>query len=119
MKHIPLADLGAEIRSTKVGNESIPSLWIDCPVCDDSHEYGNHKHVIHFKTGQPHGRGGVMWWANPSGSTVDDLTLAPSYLATSYRCRVHLFVRNGVVELLDDSHPVAELAAPPSVVTCE
>lgn len=103
MKHIRLTDpsLDAELRSTRYDGGSMPSLWFYCPVC------GDHYHVVHYRPegGTDPKLGHV--WTHVSGSTLEDLTLSPSYLATCPRgeqtCRLHIFVKNGVMQVLGDS----------------
>jgi len=110
MKTIPLTDpsLEAEIRTVNYGadREPVPALRFWCPICDD------HAHYVPYESGvAQHGSfpNGQHRWGNPSGSTLEDLTLAPSYLAQSPRydrgegCRLHIFVRDGEMQILGDS----------------
>ena len=105
---IQLSELNAEIRGTSWGDEHADALWFDCPLnCDP--KYG-HRHVIPFEFGKSqHGKrpqiGNV--WGHVSGDTIENITLAPSYLSETAgkvkRCRLHIFVRNGNVQVLSDS----------------
>ena len=118
-RDIPLTDpsLEAEITSTNHGNGVVTTgLLFTCPICleaNDGRREGVHSHLIPF---EPHGKGrkerGVLLWDNPSGSTLADLTLAPSYLCRAPQvdehgvacgCRFHCFIRKGVMQVLSDS----------------
>lgn len=112
-RRIPLVDLDAEISGVKwEHNERTDALWFDCPMCDRSH-----KHLIPFRMGEASGRktqSGRLVWAHTGGSTVSDLTLAPSFVslaASEDLCRLHVFVRGGVLEVLGDSHPPRKASA--------
>jgi hypothetical protein len=74
-------------------------LRFQCPVCD------THGHLVPYVTGTHHGplSNGANSWANPSGSTVEDITLSPSYVCEIEGCRLHCFIRAGVVQVLSDS----------------
>lgn len=98
MREIKLTDLDAEVIEYDGG----PALWFRCPICPD----GDKHHVL------PYGPGRGQRWEHKGGTTPADLTLAPSYLARCNRprkqdaerhCRLHVFVRAGVVQVLDDS----------------
>ena len=100
---VPLRELKAKLTTAKWGQAddapSSPALLCLCPLC------GEHSILIAYTHGQPQhsvrpGIGNV--WGHVGGSTVDDLTLAPSYLALG-RCRLHVFVRDGQLEVLSDS----------------
>lgn len=108
-QRIPLVELDAEIHSVKWEHgERTDGLWFDCPMCNREH-----KHLIPFRMNEAAGRkthGGRLVWAHTGGSTVADLTLAPSFVslaASGDLCRLHVFVRGGVLEVLGDSHPPA------------
>lgn len=111
MKHIPLAELNAELTTvTWEGGEQTDALRFDCPLCVDR-EFGTHSHLIPFRRGNPStsqttARGRNVW-GHTGGSTVEDLTLAPSYLCNPNSdpglCRLHVFVRSGVLQVLNDS----------------
>lgn len=99
-----LASLNAELRSvTWEGGERTEALWFVCPMCDD------HVHIVPFRHGQPSTSQttvtGRNVWGHTGGSTVADLTLAPSYLARAGGCRLHAFIRDGHLQVLADSHP--------------
>lgn len=99
---IPLSDLDAYISQTKwEDGEVIPSLVFECPLCGKGER--SHKHLIpHRPSGGKTSRGRNVW-THVSGTTPQDLTLSPSYLATSSLCTLHAFVRNGQLEVLQDS----------------
>lgn len=81
-----------------------PVVMFTCPVCKD------HVQMVPY---DPGGKGwdrrgpGAAWpplaWANPSGSTIEDITLSPSFLSHGPPCRVHVFIRSGNVEILGDT----------------
>ena len=106
---IPLTDpsLEAELfENFTRGDYTGRALFFVCPVCLEQNggkRPGVHGHVVPFeKTGRR--SKDTLVWANPSGSTLDDLTLTPSYLATSRGfCRVHVFVTAGKLRILGDS----------------
>ena len=92
MRRLRLADVGAKIVDYDGGK----AVMFDCPMCED------HPHIW------PFGDGAGTRWKHVNGSTIDDITLAPSYLATcplgtGGECRLHCFLRGGVLEVLDDS----------------
>lgn len=98
----PLIDHGGEVTSINFGDDRYRCLLFRCPVCRDHH------HVIPFEPGAADHRTDrhTHVWANPAGSTVEDLTLRPSYLSTSSRCRVHVYVRGGQLQVLGDTREV-------------
>lgn len=113
VRRIPLAELNAELTTVRwEAGEQTDALRFDCPLCVDR-EHGSHSHLVPFRRGNPStsqttARGRNVW-GHTGGATVDDLTLAPSYLCNpqsrSGMCRLHIFVRNGAIEVLGDSHP--------------
>lgn len=111
MTEIPLRELEGEVCDILWGDD-VTSRCVRflCPVClraNGGDPAGVHSQVVPFFVGQrAHGRhpkiGNV--WGHESGSTADDITVSPSYLATAAGCcRVHVFIRRGVVQLLADS----------------
>lgn len=98
-----LREAEAELRTVSFGKDRYDALWFPCPICGEGRD--RHWHIVPFVVGaKQHGRGEHTFvWANPGGSMLDDLTLAPSYLAETGRCRVHLFIQNGELKLLPDS----------------
>lgn len=97
---IPLAEAGGELTTTQWGHDiRLHCVMFTCPVCKD------HKHLVPY---EPGGKatskvGGRLVWANPSGSTLEDITLAPSYLSKTGRCRTHVFIRGGQLQILGDT----------------
>lgn len=75
MKRIPLEKLDPKLNEKR--------LVLDCPKCGPSH-------VLLIPFLGPHN------W-NRSGSSVDDLTVSPSYRSLS-ECAVHFTVNFGMVE---------------------
>lgn len=107
--NVPLSKLHAEILNPSEFSSDWdgPSLRFQCPICEDPRHCW---YVIPFKPGANTSSKERVWggsmplWGNPSGSTIEDLTLAPSILAQSGDDhRLHVFVRDGVVQVLSDS----------------
>jgi hypothetical protein len=88
MASVALSTLDAELhRSTTPG---VQHLWFHCPKC------GQHRCMIPFSdAGSSDPESPV--WRRVSGSTVEDLTLEPSYLVVGL-CGLHGFVRAGRFE---------------------
>ncbi len=87
---IKLVDLQAEIRTIKYGEERIETLFMLCPKpgCDHEICIPFHPTLISLKD--------LCVWTQKSGSTIDDLTLLPSYILTgSSSCGLHGYVRGG------------------------
>lgn len=92
---IPLRDLDADItRHTHEDGAQTMAVWFECPVCRDHYVM-----IPYADTKAP----GV--WACTAGSTIDDLTLTPSYRIVNdpNGCRLHGFVRDGHWENCADS----------------
>lgn len=114
MKTIKLTDLEGEIMNLQNGDSggTTEGVWFVCPVCLDANggkREGVHGHFVPFVRGQAaHGQDrGRHIWGHTGGSTADDITLTPSYLALSSgprSCRLHAFIRGGVLQVLGDSH---------------
>lgn len=91
-------------------------VWFVCPMCleaNNGERPGVHGHFVPFIRGETrHSKAnGRNVWGHTGGSTIVDITLAPSYLALSMRgsCRLHVFIRNGELQILRDSHgPVTQ-----------
>ncbi len=83
---VPLSDLEAEILTTRSGDARIQALWF---------RWDGHQHAIHFGPCSEDAHG-LRIWKHGSGSTIDDLTLSPSYLCRAPEShRLHCFIRNG------------------------
>lgn len=89
---IPLKDLDAEIRNIRYqgSEERVLTLWFKCPKpgC---------KHLCQVPFGEslfdlPDGRPA---WKRVSGSTIEDLTLHPSYHLPNEPCGLHGWIRDG------------------------
>lgn len=83
-----IATLNAELRPLRVGDELVDAVWMDCPRC------GGHGGVVIPFADHRRTIGGTLVWQRVAGSTVDDLTLAPSYHLQGH-CGLHGFVRGG------------------------
>lgn len=98
MKPGPLREMGATLTRTDYGDGVVlDTLLVEhCAYCASQRR--DHAHVIPFRAG-PHGMvpalgREVLVWQLVSGSTVDDITLSPSYLVAS--CGgLHGHVRDG------------------------
>lgn len=89
----PLRELDGELTNINYGDGVvIPCVMFTCPSCSDGHShvipYGPES--IRFEVGKR----SVLVWKHESGSTIDDITLSPSYLVQG-ACNVHGFVQNG------------------------
>lgn len=71
-----LKDLNAEIIHVNIDNESILAILFDCPVnC-------GYKHMIPFWDKFPkESDGKIKIWHRISGSTIEDLSISPSYVS--------------------------------------
>lgn len=85
----PLRDLEAEITSTQIGGQRFAALLFLCPAC------GGHSQLIPYSDEDSAYRSwpeagedrSTPIWKRTAGSTVDDLTLSPSYAVPS--CDLH------------------------------
>lgn len=110
MKRIALNAVEGEISWTRFSDQlRLEAVTFVCPVCLEANggkRPGVHSHMVPFRRGEATGVSApptTHVWGHTGGSTVDDITLAPSYLATGGGCRFHCFIRNGQVEVLADS----------------
>lgn len=110
MKRIALNDLEGEIVWVKFNDQlRLETIFFVCPICLEANEGkrpGVHSHGVPFRRGEAKGASVLPIthvWGHTSGSTIDDITLTPSYLATGGGCRLHCFIRNGQVVVLADS----------------
>lgn len=100
---IPLSDLGAEIVTLALGEgRKLTGLAFLCPLCWE------HSHIVWFQPGgEGYQKSGRLVWSNPSGSTPTDITLTPSYKASTpmppVGCHLHVFITDGSLEVLGDS----------------
>jgi hypothetical protein len=72
-------------------------MWV-CPECSARGDAHSHSHLMPYGpalTRIPHGDGTILVWKHESGSTIDDITLSPSYLVRGQSCNVHGFVQSG------------------------
>lgn len=89
---IPLRNLDAEIRSVRIGVNGPRLDWLFWV-------YQGNQHGMPFRPGGGQERGQNVW-DHVSGSTIDDLTLAPSYWCRAPEShQLHCFIRNGHLEL--------------------
>jgi len=99
--NIPLTDLEGELATISYGDERHQCVMFTCP-----HPTCNHSHVVPYSS-----EGGktrhTRVWKRISGKTIEDITLAPSYLAKCGRCIVHCMIQKGVVRLLSGSQAPA------------
>jgi hypothetical protein len=98
-RNVPLTELDGDVTRIEGMAAGTKAVLFLCPVCYD------HYHLVTFEPGNPqHGTiNNQHRWGHINGSTVEDITLVPSYVATTQDCRLHCFIRNGVVEVLGDS----------------
>lgn len=103
MSTVSLTDprIAGRIQASEIEGHTCQVLFFECPLCPQ------HLHAIHFGTCVGTG---VMHWDHIGGSSVEDLTISPSYLARSPRggrsprkCRLHIYIRSGIMEILPDS----------------
>lgn len=89
---VPLRQLDGELSTIDYGDGvARPCVMFTCPVCKDGHA-----HVMPYGPEQERVRVGnhdVIVWKHTGGSTIDDITLSPSYLVRS--CNLHGYVRGG------------------------
>lgn len=88
-KGTPLSELQGEISKVHwIGDVSTRCLWF--------YWNGQHHGIPFSDTGE--NIGGRNIWKRASGSTIDDLTLSPSYNCTAPEThRLHCFIRDGQV----------------------
>lgn len=109
----PLRDLDGKVTTIDYGQGlKLPCVTFVCPICDGQDGRACHYNVIPYSDQPFHevprpGGGVVKLWQRISGSTLDDLTLAPSYHLTGRyideqgvehtvpTCGLHGFVQNG------------------------
>jgi hypothetical protein len=85
-----LRDLNATIDTYKISDgQSYQSIFMDCPLPDCGHSI-----LIPFSDEGKNTSTGEAVWTRTSGSTIDDITLSPSYRLMS-NCCLHGWVRNG------------------------
>lgn len=110
---IPLRELEGELTTTNYGSGiRLPCVVFICPLCDGKEGRPCHFNIIPYADQPFHeiprpGNTPVKVWQRISGSTLDDLTLAPSYhLSGRYQdkdgvwhtvptCGLHGHVQNG------------------------
>lgn len=90
-----LSDCEARITDDDAYGHPFKLLWFD---------WGGHQHAIPFDDVGSNlmvpntDRVGLLVWKRVSGSTVQDLTLAPSYFCKSPEPRrLHCFIRDGQI----------------------
>jgi hypothetical protein len=90
-----LRELEGELTTITYGEGvTFPAVMFVCPVCSDGHS-----HMIPYtdepfhEVPDPRGGRQIKLWQRTSGTTIDDLTLSPSYLVPS--CNLHGYVRDG------------------------
>lgn len=98
MKGGPLSAMPSSITTVDYGNGlKFDALLVEhCAPCALAGK--DHSHMIPFSIHGPSvvdngERGTIRVWRHVSGTTIDDITLAPSYLVQG--CGVHGFVRQG------------------------
>lgn len=85
----PLAEFDAEFGNYKLKDGSrYRCIIMSCPACDD------HSVLIPFSDSGGRTSEGEAIWKHVSGTTLEDITLSPSYHLLS-GCRLHGWVRNG------------------------
>jgi hypothetical protein len=86
----PLREMEAELGSVKdADGGSWPVLWFQCPRCNA------HRCMVPYSpTGTEKPRGIHLVWKHVSGTTIEDITLSPSFLVVQ-PCGLHGWVRNG------------------------
>jgi hypothetical protein len=90
----PLRDMEAELRSlADADGNSWPVLWFRCPKCKDT-DMPHMNMIPHSLTGTEKPRGLGLVWQHVSGTTIDDITLNPSYRVVR-PCGLHGWVCNG------------------------
>lgn len=93
MRPIPLRELDAELTTIGYGDVIVDALCFRCPVPGHDHQqlvpYSDEvAHKITLRNG-----GEVLLWHRSGGTTVDDLSLAPSFQVPS--CGIHGHVVEG------------------------
>lgn len=97
-----LRELEGEITRIDYGDGLVlDAVYFICPVCNNGHG-----HLVPYSDASFHelqnpkprlyedGGGRVKVWQRTGGSTVDDITLTPSYFVSSCN-NFHGYVRNG------------------------
>lgn len=86
-----LRELDGELTTINYGEGIVLSAVIFvCPTCAN-----RHSHLIPFSDEPFHEvQGKIKVWQRVKGSTIDDITLTPSYLVVSCGC-FHGYVRDG------------------------
>ena len=88
---VPLSELGAEIRTVRAGDFRYRILWFYFRGLHFGVPFSDAKH------GKHHPIAGYLW-QRTRGSTVDDITLVPSYwVKNPPEYRIHVHVTDGVV----------------------
>lgn len=95
----PLSECQAEIRSATIEGHRVQILWLQwagkqhgIPFTDEPF------HQIRLQPGTPNERDYNVW-ERKSGSTIQDLTLSPSYNCTAPAShRLHCHIRAGEIE---------------------
>ena len=97
-----LRDLGGELRPFNDEGASRMLVVFDCPMCPGD---SSHRHAVCYTPGERASGPSrhVHIWGHASGSSVDDITLTPSFLARGHECRLHVFIRSGALVILGDS----------------
>jgi len=88
-----LSELNAKIIHIQIGNDSVYALLFDCPVkCGYQHmiPYWD-KPSLEFDEE-------IKVWHRTSGSTIEDLSLTPSYVSPIKQPHIHTFVINGELQ---------------------
>lgn len=95
---VPLRELEGYITTIDYGEGLVlPAVMFTCPVCTGA--VAGHSHAVPYgptagRVRVPKDGREVLVWKHESGTTIDDITLSPSYLV--YSCNnFHGFVRNG------------------------
>jgi hypothetical protein len=95
MNRIALKDLEGEIGKIRLseGGE-LDCLWFLCPTCSQTDPHPHSCMMAFSDTGGQRTSAGPTW-KKVSGSTVEDLTLSPSFLLKAPLCGLHGWVREG------------------------
>jgi len=85
-----LLDLHAEIIHVLIGNDSVLAILFDCPIkC-------GFKHMIPFWDNPAKLNGDdICIWHRTNGSTVNDLSIIPSYVSPKEKPHIHIIITNG------------------------
>ena len=97
----PLRQLAAEIRMITFKEKGksdfkCTCVFMNCPACGAAPKPG-HSIMVPYCKGGGDLPDGMPVWQHISGTTIDDLTLSPSYhlrKADGY-CGLHGFIKNG------------------------